>query len=205
MRLHRALGHAGGARGVTDPGNVVGTGLDVGELCAGIFNRLPEVLRTFRLTVDHQHAFELGAFFADCSDLGVVRTIGNQYLRTTVVQAIGNRIAAEQHRAWPRHHAALPARDVGDGALRILREQQADAVTALEAEARQRVGELIGVFAHLGKRIAVDVLLRVFIDQCHARGLAGPAVTHIVGDVVELRNVPLEVAVDFLVGRAALE
>jgi hypothetical protein len=56
----------------------------------------------------------------------------------------------------------------------------------------------------VGVAEALDLLVLVLVDQRDARGVAGPAVTHIVGDVVELGDVPLERLVDLVVGLAAL-
>ena len=74
MRLHRALGHAGRAGGVADPGDVLGGRTDIDKAVAGTFYRLPEVVGARWRVVDHQHPFQFRAFGADVAHLNLHKT-----------------------------------------------------------------------------------------------------------------------------------
>ena len=51
----------------------------------------------------------------------------------------------------------------------------------------------------------MDLLGGVFVDERNARRIVGPAITHIIRNVIERRDLPFKPVVDFFVGLAALQ
>lgn len=81
---------------------------------------------------------------------------------------------------------------MGDRRFRALREEDADAVAALHACAREAVRESIRAAPQFVERVTCDDAVRVFVDQCEAAAAIGPFVARVDADVVVRGNPPGE-------------
>ena len=113
-------------------------------------------------------------------------------LGTGIAKAEGERILAEQREQRDRDQARLVAGDMGEPGLGPLRKQDTDAVAGAEAGARQQIGELVGVTAHVAETPALHLPVLALVDQ-RQRAVA-VLVADVGAEIVASRNVPAETA-----------
>ena len=186
---------------------IVGRGRDRREIGRGARERLGKAERAVARPIDRQDQLEAGERVAlrapDLGDLGEPLRVGEQRLGAGILQPIGERIGAEQHRQRQRDGAELVDRDVDRRDLGRLRQQDRDAVAALDAVRRERIGEPVRCLA----QPAVAHVLRAAVlrhgDESElARVALGPAVADLDADIELRRHLPAELAVHFLVAAA---
>src|SRR5580765_6657111 len=117
----------------------------------------------------------------------------------SVLEAVLERFRTEEVRQRQRDRADLEDRDVGDGGLGTLRQQQRDAIAALHAQGLQRVAQAVGGFLDVVEGEARAGARLVLPQQREARALRGPLAAAVAADVEALRNLPAEAAADLLV------
>ena len=98
----------------------------------------------------------------------------------------------EQHRERQRHRAELVDRDVGDGGLDALGQDDADPVPAPDAEPVERVGEAIAQPFELRERASPLRALRILEVERGAIADARVPVADVDADVVARGNAPSE-------------
>jgi hypothetical protein len=81
--------------------------------------------------------------------VGDAALVDDREKRLAVVDAVLERVGAEQHRQRHRDRAEAVERDVRDRGLEALRQDQRDAVAAADASLAQRRGEPVGVAIEL--------------------------------------------------------
>ncbi len=92
---------------------------------------------------DGDHGGQLRAERPRLDDVGDAALVDDREARLAVVDAVLERIGAEQHRQRHRHRAEPIERDVRDRGLEALRQHERDAVAAGDAEPSQRRSEAI--------------------------------------------------------------
>ena len=195
MGVQRALGLAGGAGGVDHHRRIVGGGIDRREIRRGARQQIRKAV------VDRNDAGELRHLSANAVELGEALRVGDERLGAGILQAIAQRIRAEQHRDRQRDRAELVDRDMGGGDFRRLRQHDGDAVAARNAVRAQHVGEPV---RHLAQGAVADGVLAAvgahMQDGEPAGLLRRPAVADIDADIVTRRHLPAELAIDVVVG-----
>ena len=181
------LGWPGGAGGVDHHRRIVGRGGDRREIGRGARERLGKAERAVARSVDRQDELEVRQLaLRDLGDLGEPLRVGDQRLGAGILQAIGERVGAEQDRERQRDRAELVDRDVDGRDLRRLRQQDRDAVAARDAVRGQRVGEPV---RGLAQPAVADVLARgrparTCDEREPARLALRPAVADVDADIV---------------------
>ena len=200
MGVQRAFGLAGGARRVDHHRRIVGGRFDGGEIGRGPRQQIGKAPGAIAGAVDRQHARELRRLAADAGELGKTLRVGQQRLRAGILQAVGQRIGAEQHRDRQRHGAEFVDRDMGGHDFRRLRQQDGDAVAARDAMRAQHIGEPVGGLAQDAEADGVFASIGMNVqDREPVRLLRRPAVADIDADIVARRHLPAELAIDVVV------
>ena len=120
------------------------------------------------------------------------RGVGHERAGAAVGEPEGERVGAEQHRERQRHRAELVDRDVGDGGLDALGQDDADPVPAPDAEPVECVGEAIAEPLQLGEREGPLRPLCVLDVDGGAVADVRVSIADIDADVVARGNVPAE-------------
>src|SRR5437667_8747308 len=110
-------------------------------------------------------------------------------------EAILERVGAEEVRERQRDRAHLEDRDIGDRGLGALRQDDRDALAALDAEARERVRQAVGRELDVPERVRGGRPGLVLPVEREAVAVGGPLAATRVRDVVALRYAPAEAAV----------
>ena len=125
--------------------------------------------------------------------------IDNHHRGFAILQAVFQRIRAEQHRHRHGNRPELMAGDVRDRDFGTLRHHDGDACSARHIERLQQMGKPIGLALQLGigdDAIARDLVIDIDRD---AVALTGPARAAPVGNIEILRNMPAKLAVERVV------
>ena len=200
MAVQRALGIAGGARGVDHHRRIVGAGIDRRELRRRARQRFGEIESALTHAVDRQHAGKLGHLGAHLVELGEPGCISQHRPGAGILQAIGERIRTEQDGDGQRHRAELVDRDVRDGDFRRLRHEDGDAVAARDAVGGQHIGEPIGGLAQVSEADLVVPAVGPHMQNGEpARIGRRPAVADVDADIEPRRRRPAEGAIDGIV------
>ena len=200
MRVQRAFGLAGGAGGVDHHRRIVGGGIDGRELRRRPRQQFGKAAGAVAFAVDRQHAVKIRHFAANAVELGEPLRVGQQRPGAGILQAIGQRIRAEQHGDRQGDGAELVDRDMRGRHFRRLRQHDGDAVAALDALRAQHVGETIGGFAQGAEADGLFAPVRMHMQDGEPRGIGVcPAVADIDADIVARRHLPAELAIDVVV------
>ena len=133
-------------------------------------------------------------------ELGEALRVGQQRLGAGILQPVGQRIRPEQDRDRQRDRAKLVDRDMGGGDFRRLRQQDGDAVAALDAVRAQHIGEPVRGLAQGAVADGVFAPVRMDVQDGEPAGLSlRPAVADIDADIVARRHLPAELAIDVVV------
>ena len=175
----------------------VSTGVKVRR---GARQRRGEIERAIACAVERQHQLEIGQVVANLGDAFDALRIGDQRGRAGILQAIAERIDAEQHRQRQRDAAELVDRDMAGRHFRRLRQQDGDAVAARNAVRAQHIGEPVGGLAQPAVGDGVFAPVRPRMQDGEPVGLERrPAVADIDADIVARRHLPAELAIDVVV------
>ena len=194
MGMQRALRLAGGAGGVDHHRRIVGRGIDRREIGRGARQQIGKAI------VDRHDAGKFRHLAAHAVELGEPLRVGDERLGAGILQAVGQRIGAEQDGDRQRDGAELVDRDMRGGDFRHLRQHDGDAVAARDAMRAQHIGEPVGGVAQ--GAVADRVLPPVGMDMQDGepvRLVHRPAVADIDADIVARRDIPAELAIDFVV------
>ena len=109
----------------------------------GLARRADEVPEASGLVVARHHVLQVIEVRANGLDEVEARGVGQEHPGPAVGEPVRERVGAEQDRERQRDGAELVHRDVGDGGLDPLGQDDPDAVPATDAESGERVGEAI--------------------------------------------------------------
>src|SRR5258705_559875 len=135
---------------------------------------------------------ELAELALDRPQVGQRGRLDDGDARTGVLEAVLERLRAEQVREWQRDRAHLEDGDVGNRGLGALRQQERDAVAAPDAERRQRIGEPVRGGLHVVERETRGGAGLVLPQQREPRAIRGPLAAAVVADVEALRKIPAQ-------------
>ena len=205
VRVQRAFGRAGGARGVDDQRRIVGGRVDGCEArrCTG--EERMEILAAGGGAVAADEGGETRQAVLERQHLGHAFGIGDQRLRRAVGEPVFERVGAEQREQGHGDGAELVRRDMGDRRFGALRQEDADAVAARHAEGAKRVGEAVRGVLEAGEGPGLDAAVVVLVDEREAVGIGGVAVADVDADVVAPGHAPAERATDLVVRFPRLE
>ena len=154
MGHQRALRRPGGARGVDQDRGVVARRLDWRKVLFSAPEQGPE-LGLFGTVVTDDDGFKRRRLFTAQSDGLSASAVRHYDLGAAVGEAVGERVATEQHRQRQRYGAELVYGDVCNGGFGPLRQHDADAVPLADADLPERVGESIRVGFELAEAQAL--------------------------------------------------
>src|SRR3954469_25597084 len=103
-----------------------------------------DVERTVCRTIDGEDGGELRQALAERGQLRELIAVGDDRARAAVLQAELERLLAEEREERDGDHPRLPRGEVRDRRLVALREQDRDAVAALQAAGDEDVCESVG-------------------------------------------------------------
>ena len=197
VRNERALGRPRRAAGVNQHGRVVGLRGKCVENAAFARQQGIPVGVALPLRVAHRHHLaKAGASGPRCQQVGHRRLVGKRHHRLAMVDAVLQRLGAEQHGQRHGHGTELIHRDMCHRCFEALRHQQGDAVAALHAQLHQGVGEAVGVELKVGVAEAAGPAVFMFVVDGHGIWrIARPAGAADLGDVEVLRKLPMEARV----------
>ena len=126
--------------------------------------------------------------------------VGDQRPGAGILQPVGDRVDAEQHRERQRDGAELVDGDVDRRDLRRLRQQDRDAVAARNAVGGEHIGEPVRGLAQRAIGHLVDAAVGAHVEDGNAArfGLR-PAVADVDADIVARRHLPAERTVERIV------
>jgi len=206
MAVQRALGLAGGARGVDHHRRVVGRRRDRRKIRRRARQRLVKALRAVASTIDGQNQPQVQRVALSTpylGELGEARRVGDDDLGSGVLQAVSDRIGAEQHGERQRNRAELVDRNVDRRDLGPLRQQDRDAIAALHTVRRERIGQPVRGLAQPAVAHVLGAAVGTDCDQSQPAGIAvRPAVADLDADVELRGNGPAELADQGLVAAA---
>ncbi len=200
VAVQRALRIAGGARGVDDDRRVIAGCIDRLEFFRSVLDRSPErpTARLGRIGDDIDVA-QLRQPVADLDQLLPAADVGDDRLGAGIVEAIFERVLAEQREQRHRHQPRTKRGKVHNRQFYGLRQEHRDTVATDEAIVLQHIGETT---RGIGKRIEAEILGRLaLIDQDHRQPVAaiGVAVAGDGRDIEMPHRRPAEIAIERLV------
>ena len=129
------------------------------------------------------------------------RLVDERQHRLAVVEPVGQRLGAEQHRQRHRHRAERTDGHLRHGGLEALRHHDGDAVAAGDAQRGQGGRQLQRAGVQVGIAELRHVAALMLADQCRGlRRLARPARATGFEQVEAARHPPAKTAVDGVVG-----
>ena len=143
MGMQRALGLAGGARGVDQQGRILGRRVDCGEAVGrGTEQAVPvEEGAAVRAGADHDHRLQIGQAVPHRQQLRELAHVGDDGRGPGVGKPVFDRLLAEQ-REQRQHDGAHPvAGEMADRELGALTQEHRDPVALADATRDQRVGQ----------------------------------------------------------------
>ena len=200
MRVQRALGRPGGARGIDHQRGILGRGVDRREVGGRARQLAVKIFCAGCQPVDREHQFEPGHGVARLAELGEPLRVGDQRPRAGILQPIRDRLDPEQHCERQRNGAELVNGDVARGDGRPLRQEDGDAVAAGDAARGEHVGEPVRGLAQRAVAHLLHGAIGGHVEDGGAAGLAlRPPVAHVDADIVARRQLPAERAVERVV------
>jgi hypothetical protein len=197
VRDQRSLRRPGRAAGVDEDRGIVGLGLRGGEPPALCRERLyPVDVALPCRRADGHHRRQLRAERPRGDDVGDAAFVDDRQAHLAVVDAVLERVGAEQHRQRHRNRAEAIQRNVRDRGLEALRQDERDAIAAPDTELAQRGGKPVGVAVELAvAEVGARSVLGLEADRDRAGPLLRPARAANVGDVEVGRHVPAKAGV----------
>ena len=189
MGVQRTLGRSRGARGVDEQGRIVGAGVGRSEGVARGAHQIPEAAG---LVVAGHDVLEIVEAGSDGLDQVAARDIGHQHAGAAVGEPVRERVGAEQHRERQRHRPELVERDVGDGGLDALGQDDPDPVATPDTESGERVGEAVAEALQIREGEGLLGSPRVLEVERGAITDARVPIAHVDADVVARGKVPPE-------------
>ena len=199
MRMQRALGISGRARGIDDDGGIVARGVDHGEVVGRLLDLAPERFCAAACVADHIDILQVRQPIANFRQLLKTAFVGDDGLGAGVLKAELQRVLAEQREQRHRDETGTERGQMRDRQFQRLRQEHRDAIAAHQSVGLQHIGEAAAVAAQLVERRPLRRAVLVDIDQCEAAGTVGIAVAAGLRDVEPRRDVPAEIAIEFFV------
>ena len=170
------------------------------EIGRGPRDRRIEIERAVRSTVDRDHTFQIRNVFSNLRDLRQALCIGDQRHRAGILQPVGDRVRTEEERRRQRDRRKLVDRDMRGGDLRHLRQENRNAVAALDALRAQHIRQAVGRLLQPAEGDVVVAAIGVHMhDRDPPRIQSCPAIADIDADIVIGRNLPAELAIERVV------
>ena len=199
MRMQRALGISGRARGIDDDGGIVARGVDHGEVVGRLLDLAPERFCAAACVADHIDILQVRQPIANFRQLLKTAFVGDDGLGAGVLKAELQRVLAEQREQRHRDETGTERGQMRDRQFQRLRQEHRDAIAAHQSVGLQHIGEAAAVAAQLVERRPLRRAVLVDIDQCEAAGAVGIAVAAGLRDVEPRRDVPAKIAIEFFV------
>src|SRR6266851_2517795 len=135
----------------------------------------------------------------DRPEIGERRRLDDGDAGLGMIDPVFQSLRAEQMRERQRDRPHLEDRHVGDRGLGALRQDEGDAVAALDAESRERVREAVGRCLDVPERVRGGGARLVLPVERQARAVGRPLPAARARDVVALRDVPTEALIELVV------
>ena len=202
MGMQRALGLAGGARGVDQQRRILGRRVDGGEIVRGSGQQAVPVEKgaAVRAGADHDDRLEVRQAIAHRQHLGELAHVGDQRRRLGIGQPIFQRLLAEQREQRQHDGAHAVARKMAERELGALAQEHAHPVALADAARDERIGEPRARGQELAERPVAHRSVGVLDDQ--GQRVRRMALAHRPADVEPLRPRPAELPHRFFVGDA---
>ena len=201
MRQERALRRAGRAAGVDQDAGVVGRGVDrLRRLARGRQQGLPVGVAAALGAADRDQRRQLRAERPRLEHVVDAGLVDQSEAGAAVVDAVLERVGAEQHRQRHGDRAQPIERDVRHRGLEALRHDDRHPVAACDAERLQGRGQAVGGAVELAVAVvAPRAVLALVADGNRLGGLPRPAGAADLGDVEALGHLPAKAGMQLVV------
>ena len=153
------LRRAGGARGEDDQRRVVGARRSGLEAVIGLGQQPMVILRPVAGAVDRHDQLEVRQPVANRSEFAEADGIADQRPHAGRLQPVFQSVRPEQREQRHCDHAALVDRDMGDGGLRCLGQQDTHPVARPDAARGQHIGQLVGLAFQVAEAVNPDLVV----------------------------------------------
>src|SRR5579872_4498502 len=92
---------------------------------------------------------------------------------------------------------------MGDRGGRMLAEIEKNPIAGFQSSRQEQIGEAMGEALDLAEAVAIDGPIGALMDEGERMGVLGMAIADIPGDIVTLRDLPAEGAIDLVVRSGA--
>src|SRR5229473_1648247 len=145
------------------------------------------------------HMSQVRQAVLDRPEIGERRRLDDGDAGLGMINPVFQSLRAEQMRERQRDRPHLEDRHVGDRGLGALRQDEGDAVAALDAESRERVREAVRRRLDVPERVRGGGARLVLPVQRQARAVGRPLAAARARDVVALRDLPTEALIELVV------
>src|SRR5216684_1827842 len=145
------------------------------------------------------HMSQVRQAVLDRPEIGECRRLDDGDAGLRMINPVFQSLRAEQMRERQRDRPHLEDRHVGDRGLGALRQDEGDAVAALDAESRERVREAVRRRLDVPERVRGGGARLVLPVERQARAVGRPLAAARARDVVALRDLPTEALIELVV------
>src|SRR6267142_1996716 len=145
------------------------------------------------------HMSQVRQAVLDRPEIGERRRLDDGDAGLGMIDPVFQSLRAEQMRERQRDRPHLEDRHVGDRGLGALRQDEGDAVAALDAEGRERVREAVRRRLDVPERVRGGGARLVLPVERQARAVGRPLPAARARDVVALRDLPTEALIELVV------
>src|SRR5439155_181126 len=145
------------------------------------------------------HMLQVRQAALDRPEIGERRGLDDGDAGLRMIEPVFQSLRAEQMRERQRDRPHLENRHVGDRGLGALRQDERDALAALDAESRKRVRQAVGRPLDVPERVGGGGARLVLPIEREARAVGRPLPAARARDVVALRDVPTEALIELVV------
>src|SRR5882672_4215875 len=145
------------------------------------------------------HVSQVRQAILDRPEIGERRRLDDGDACLRMVEPVFQGVRAEQMRQRQRDRPHLEDRHVGDRGLGALRQDERDALAALDAESRERVRQAVRRRLDVPERVRGGGARLVLPVKREARAVGRPLPAARARDVVALRHIPAEALIELIV------